>query len=82
MCFLKMTYFPLENLGPEQNCWRSHLCHIHLEKKKVFMNLDNFAGKALTKRGLISCSSPRPQVGGDSCADRVLTASVNDFYYT
>lgn len=51
-------------------------------KKKVFMNLDNFAGKALTKRGLISCSSPRPQVGGDSCADRVLTASVNDFYYT
>lgn len=46
------------------------------------MNLDNFAGKALAKRGLISCSSPRPQVGGDSCADRVLTASVNDFYYT
>lgn len=45
---------------------------------QVFMNLDNFAGKALTKRGLISCSCPRPQVGGDSFADRAHTASVNE----
>lgn len=31
---------------------------------KVFMNLDNFAGKALAKRGHVNFRSHRPQVGG------------------
>lgn len=45
------------------------------------MNLDNFAGKALTKRGHVCFRSHRLQVGGDNCVNRqpcACSASVNE----